>query len=125
MCGNLEIVQNAEQLRGRHLLVLLHLVVEVVAKALGSGKGIALLHDVQKTVGQHPALQAQQGVQRALARGLVAVGANVGGQATERGFFLRTGLVGVLKHQVAPLGEQFGLQRDQFVHALAGPLRCR
>ena len=76
--ARLEIMQDGKQLVAGHLLVLAHLVVKVVVETLRARKRIALAHDVQKAVLQHPVLELHQRVVRALARGFDPVRAQVG-----------------------------------------------
>ena len=81
--GN-KVVEHGEQLLRAHLLVLVHLVVEVVVIAHGPGEAVAQGHHLEKAVADHPLLQAVEHGERTLAHRLVGTGGQRragGGQA--------------------------------------------
>ncbi|MNS85058.1 hypothetical protein D3C72_1189090 [compost metagenome] len=67
-----KVIEHGEQLLRAHLLVLVHLVVEVVPIAHGPGEAVAQGHHLEKAVADHPLLQGVEHGERTLAHRLVA-----------------------------------------------------
>ncbi len=111
-----EVIQNGKKLLRAHLLVLVHLVVEVVAIAHGPGEAVAQRDYLQIAVVDHPLLQGVEHGERTLAHRLVAAGGQRRAGGGQTAGDLATQLV--QQGQLQPLapGKQIRLGGHQLVH---------
>ena len=121
-----KVVQDGEQLRRTHLLVLLYLEIEVVLKALCSGEGVALLHNIQESRCRAPSAPASASHRQNFCAQLrIAVGRHIGGESTECGFLDSARFVRVLQHQLTAFGKQLRIPSQSARASVGAPLRCR
>ena len=115
-----EVVKNGKQLLRAHLLVLVHLVIEVVAIAHGTGEAVAQRDDVKIAVVDHPLLQGVEHGERALAHRLVAAGGQRRAGGGQTAGHLAALLVQQGKLQPLATGEEIRLGGHQLVHQGGG-----
>ncbi len=114
-----EVVEQTQQRRRRHPLVLLQLQLEVVVVAERAREAVAEADQLEEPVVEHPAFDVAEGVERALAPLFDAVGRQVGGEHRQRGDFPLPLLVQMARLVGALLLEQDGFGIDDLAHERA------
>ena len=120
-----EVVEQREQRRRRHALVLLQFQVEIVLVAERAGEAVAQADQLEKPVLEHPVLDAAQRVERALPPLFDEVGGQVGREHRQRGHFPLPLFIQMARLVGALLLEQDRFGVDDLAHQRRGRPGCR